>query len=92
MILPDPTADLHWLDFKGPIQDIFHQNATKHPQRPCVVETASESTSRREFTYGQIDQASNLLAYHLRQSGVVIGDVVMIYGWSYALVSKYQLT
>ena len=92
MILPDPTADLHWLDFKGPIQDIFHHNATKHPQRLCVVETASESTSRREFTYAQIDHASNLLAHHLRQSGVVIGDVVMIYGWSYALVSKYQLT
>ena len=82
MLLPDPTADLHWLDFKGPIQDIFHKNATEHPQRLCVVETASESNPRREFTYGQIDHASNLLAYYLRQSGAVVGDVVMIYGLS----------
>ncbi|KAL0941207.1 putative L-aminoadipate-semialdehyde dehydrogenase [Colletotrichum truncatum] len=77
--LPDPTSDLHWSAFRGAIQDIFSENAKKHPDRLCVVETASSTSPRREFTYRQIDEASNLLANHLVAAGVQRGDVVMSY-------------
>ncbi|KAL5323930.1 hypothetical protein ACEPPN_008472 [Leptodophora sp. 'Broadleaf-Isolate-01'] len=77
--LPDPTADLHWSAYRGAIQDIFSANAEAHPDRLCVVETASGPSPRREFTYRQINEASNILAHHLVQSGVQRGEVVMSY-------------
>ncbi|PVH83832.1 L-aminoadipate-semialdehyde dehydrogenase-like protein large subunit [Cadophora sp. DSE1049] len=77
--LPDPTADLHWSAYRGAIQDIFSANAEAHPDRLCVVETAAGSSPRREFTYRQINEASNILAHHLVQSGVQRGEVVMSY-------------
>ncbi|KAK4694559.1 hypothetical protein P7C71_g3043, partial [Lecanoromycetidae sp. Uapishka_2] len=80
-VLPDPTADLHWSDFAGAIQDIFAKNATAHPNRPCVTETPSTTTPQREFTYDQIHRASNQLAFHLLDSGIQRGDVVMIYAY-----------
>lgn len=80
-ILPDPEKDLHWDAFGGAIHDIFSANAEKHPERLCVVETASNSSPHREFTYGQIHWASNVLAHHLIKSGVQRGEVVMIYAY-----------
>ena len=77
--LPDPTADLHWSDYRGAIHDIFAKNAERHPGRLCVVETQSSRTSRREFTYFQMNEASNQVAHHLLQHGIERGDVVMIY-------------
>ncbi|RYO93159.1 hypothetical protein DL766_005694 [Monosporascus sp. MC13-8B] len=53
--------------------------AKKHPERLCVVETASSASPRREFTYRQIDEASNILAHHLVQSGIQRNEVVMSY-------------
>ncbi|KUJ13154.1 large subunit of L-aminoadipate-semialdehyde dehydrogenase [Mollisia scopiformis] len=79
--LPDPTADLHWSAFRGAIHDIFSANAEAHPDRLCVVETASGSSPRREFTYRQINEASNILAHHLVQSGIQRGEVVMSYSY-----------
>lgn len=78
-VVPDPTQDLHWSAFRGAIQDIFAANAERHPDRLCVVETASGSSPRREFSYKQINEASNILAHHLVQSGIERGDVVMSY-------------
>lgn len=80
-ILPDPEKDLHWDSFGGAIHDIFSANAEKHPERLCVVETASNSAPHREFTYRQIHWASNVLAHHLVNSGVQRGEVVMIYAY-----------
>ena len=80
-ILPDPTSDLHWSDFRGAIHDIFAANAETHPERLCVVETASETAPRREFTYKQINDASHILAHHLVASGVQRGEVVMVYAY-----------
>ncbi len=79
MELPDPTADLHWSDYRGAIHDIFSGNAARHPDRLCVVETQSSRTPRREFTYSQINIASNQVAHHLLHNGIERGDVVMIY-------------
>ena len=79
--LPDPTVHLHWSDFRGAIHDIFAANAERHPDRLCVAETASESNPRREFTYRQINESSNLLAHHLVSNGVQRGDVVMVYAY-----------
>lgn len=45
------------------------------------METSSGSSSGRDFTYGQINEASNVLAHHLVQTGVERGDVVMIYAY-----------
>jgi len=82
IMLPNPTADLHWSDFAGAIQDIFANNAAAHPERLCVVETAASSSSpQREFTYRQIHEASNQLAHHLLQHGIQRGEVVMIYAY-----------
>ncbi|KAF5864689.1 large subunit of alpha-aminoadipate reductase [Aspergillus alliaceus] len=80
-ILPDPTADLNWSKFRGAIHDIFAKNAEKYPEKLCVVETKSDRSPHREFTYRQINEASNTLAHHLVQSGIERGEVVMVYAY-----------
>ncbi|KAL3438496.1 hypothetical protein BDV09DRAFT_159964 [Aspergillus tetrazonus] len=80
-LLPDPTADLHWSKFRGAIHDIFAENAEKHPEKLCVVETKSATSSHREFTYRQINEASNILGHHLVEAGVERGEVVMVYAY-----------
>jgi L-aminoadipate-semialdehyde dehydrogenase len=77
--IPDPKSDLKWSDFKGPIHDIFAGNARKHPERPCVVETATSKTPERKFTYKQIFEATSVLSHHLVQNGIQRGEVVMIF-------------
>lgn len=76
--LPDPTIDLHWDDFQGPVHALFDNNTEIHPDKLCVVETASPPEPRREFSYRQINQASNILANHLISNGIQKGDVVMV--------------
>jgi L-2-aminoadipate reductase len=76
-VLPDPASDLHWGDFKGPIHEIFATNASKHPERPCVVETTN--SVEKVYTYRDIHQASNVLAHYLIGHGIDRGDVVMVY-------------
>lgn len=80
-LLPDPTADLNWSKFRGAIHDIFADNADKHPEKLCVVETRSSNSPHREFTYKQINEASNILGHHLVQSGIQRGEVVMVYAY-----------
>ncbi|KAL4960453.1 L-aminoadipate-semialdehyde dehydrogenase [Aspergillus stella-maris] len=80
-LLPDPTADLHWSKFRGAIHDIFSENAQSHPDKLCVVETKSATSAHREFTYRQINEASNILGHHLVQAGVERGEVVMVYAY-----------
>ncbi|KAH7116720.1 hypothetical protein B0J11DRAFT_99255 [Dendryphion nanum] len=77
--IPDPTADLLWSDFKGPIHEIFAANARRHPDRPCVVETATSRIPERLFTYKQIFEATAVLAHHFVQNGIQRGDVIMIF-------------
>ena len=67
---PNPTTPLNWSSYAGSIQDIFSHNATKHPDRICVTETASPTAGERQFTYRQISEAANVLAWHLVESGV----------------------
>lgn len=78
-VRPDPTSDLHWSDFRGAIHEIFAANAEKHPDRSCVVETASSTSRERNFSYRTINESSNILAHHLVGSGVQRGEVVMVY-------------
>lgn len=77
--LPDPAIDLDWSGYAGSIQQHFARQATANPDRTCVIETSSAEAPERRFTYGQIYQASNLLAHHLSEAGVTNGDVVMIW-------------
>lgn len=80
--LPDPTSDLDWSGFRGAIQDIFMDNAARHPSKTCVVETKSfldSSSKTREFTYQQINETSNLVGNYLKETGIKKGDIVMIY-------------
>ncbi|KAJ6015120.1 hypothetical protein N7540_009711, partial [Penicillium herquei] len=79
--IPQPDSDLNWSKFRGAIHDIFSANAEKHPEKLCVVETKSGNSSHREFTYKQINEASNILGHHLVQSGIQRGDVVMVYAY-----------
>ncbi|AET38941.1 L-aminoadipate-semialdehyde dehydrogenase Ecym_3457 [Eremothecium cymbalariae DBVPG len=79
-VLPDPTTNLGWCDFRGCIHDIFQANAKKFPDRTCVVETPSfGQTSGRIFSYRDIDNISNIVAHYLMHTGIKRGDVVMIY-------------
>ncbi|ODV93836.1 hypothetical protein PACTADRAFT_51586 [Pachysolen tannophilus NRRL Y-2460] len=83
-ILPDPTMDLDWSGYKGAIHNIFENNATKFPERICVVETKSflDSNSKdRIFTYKQINEASNIVGNYLVKTGIKRGDIVMIYAY-----------
>ncbi|KAI9707850.1 MAG: large subunit of alpha-aminoadipate reductase [Bogoriella megaspora] len=80
-VLPDPTQDLYWADYRGAIHEIFAANALNHPDRLCVAETASSTTPRREFSYRVINQASNIVAHHLVQNGIQRGEVVMVYAY-----------
>jgi L-aminoadipate-semialdehyde dehydrogenase len=83
-VLPDPTIDLDWSNFRGAIQDIFSDNAEKFPERTCVVETASflnPDTKDRHFTYKQINEASNIVGNYLVKTGIKRGDIVMIYAY-----------
>ncbi|KAG7801994.1 hypothetical protein KL944_003062 [Ogataea haglerorum] len=83
-VLPDPTVDLDWSNYRGAIQDIFSDNADKHPERTCVVETASflqPGAQDRVFTYRQIHEASNVVGHYLVKTGIKRGDVVMIYAY-----------
>lgn len=80
-LLPNPSTDLEWSNFRGAIHDIFSANAERHPDRTCVVETKHEDGPERKFTYQQIHEASNILAHHLVQAGLERGDVVMIYSY-----------
>lgn len=77
--LPDPTVDLDWSGFAGPIHERFRASAEATPDATCVVETKTSTTPERRFTYRQIYAASNLLAHHLHEAGVTNGDVVMIW-------------
>jgi L-aminoadipate-semialdehyde dehydrogenase len=80
--LPDPTLDLDWSGYRGAIQDIFMRNADAHPDKICVVETKSfldKNSKTREFTYKQINQASNIVGNYLKETGIKKGDIVMIY-------------
>lgn len=82
-IIPDPTGDLHWCDFKGAITDVFSRNAREFPDRPCVIQslpfTPGEPQGKQIFTYSHIRHASNILAHHLLAHGVQREEVVMVY-------------
>lgn len=77
--LPDPTVDLDWSGFAGPIHERFRASAEANPDATCVIETKTSTTPERQFTYRQIYEASNVLAHHLSGAGVTNGDVVMIW-------------
>lgn len=84
--LPNPTADLHWCDWKGAITDVFSRNAIRWPERSCVIQSLSSTTpdgrqDRHTYTYGDIRRASNILAHHLLQGGIKREEVVMIYAY-----------
>lgn len=81
MGLPDPTSELDWSSYIGAIHEIFHKNALKTPDAPCVTETASSITPERRFTYKQIYEASNILANQLHEKKITRGDVVMIFAY-----------
>lgn len=90
-VLPNPTADLHWCDWKGAITDIFSRNAHRFPDRVCVVQSLPVPPSspaesmgiseqeRISFTYGDLLKASNVLAHHLIKGGIQREEVVMVY-------------
>ena len=77
--LPNPQSDLDWEGFKGPITDIFSENAIKFPTRICVSEGLI--TGSRTFTYKQINDTSNIVANHLISTGIEREDVVVLYSY-----------
>lgn len=78
--LPDPTSDLHWSLWRGAITDIFNDNAQKHPNKTCIVESRDDN-STITYDYNQINQASNLVAHYLLANNIQREDVVMIYAY-----------
>ena len=84
-ILPNPTQDLRWCDWKGAITDVFSRNARSHPDKTCVVQSLAsdrlETQARVRYTYRQILNASNILSHYLIRGGVQREDVVMVYAY-----------
>lgn len=90
-VLPDPSASLHWANWPGAIHDIFARNAKQFPERECVFESRdilSEDGSGRVlgqrkhiYTFGQLHEASNLVAHALIKGGIKQEDVVMVYAY-----------
>ncbi|CAJ0854852.1 13412_t:CDS:10 [Entrophospora sp. SA101] len=78
-IIPDPSADLKWSEFRGSITDIFSKNAKNFPKKHCVVESTVSAGDLRIFNYCQIHEASNIVAHYLLKNGIEREDVVMIY-------------
>lgn len=77
--LPDPTVDLDWSGYVGSIHERFQASAKRFPNNTCVLETKSSTHPERCFTYSQIYEASNTLAWYLHNAGIKNGDVVMIW-------------
>ncbi|POV96943.1 hypothetical protein PSHT_14854 [Puccinia striiformis] len=84
--LPDPCEDLHWTAWPGPITQIFARNSDQHPDKLCVIEhydgttpASNPKSLERSFTYSQIHHASNVLAHHLLQHGILPEEVVTVY-------------
>ncbi|CAG8523111.1 8211_t:CDS:2, partial [Ambispora leptoticha] len=81
-VLPDPTSDLKWGEFKGAITDVFARNAKMWPDRRCVLESVlGNDNEKKIFTYREIHEASNLVAQYLRLKGIEREDVVMVYAY-----------
>ncbi|KAI7942750.1 hypothetical protein MJO29_012594 [Puccinia striiformis f. sp. tritici] len=84
--LPDPCENLHWTAWPGPITQIFARNSDQHPDKLCVIEhydgttpASNPKSLERSFTYSQIHHASNVLAHHLLQHGILPEEVVTVY-------------
>ncbi|KAG0238400.1 large subunit of alpha-aminoadipate reductase [Actinomortierella wolfii] len=88
-VLPNPAANLHWSNWPGAIHDIFARNAKTYPDRPCVFENRDITDANgnviqqveRIFTFGQLHEASNLVAHALVQGGIQPEDVVVLYSY-----------
>ena len=77
-ILPNPTANLNWCDWKGAITDVFSSNARQFPDKPCVIQS-QVSDETITYTYAAIRRASNILAHHLIKGGIQREEVVTVY-------------
>ncbi|KAF9929558.1 large subunit of alpha-aminoadipate reductase [Linnemannia zychae] len=90
-VLPDPSAHLQWANWPGAIHDIFARNAKAFPERECVFESrdivSQDGTGRvlgqqkYIYTFGQLHEASNLVAHALVKGGIQPQDVVMVYAY-----------
>ncbi|KAF9166624.1 large subunit of alpha-aminoadipate reductase [Actinomortierella ambigua] len=88
-VLPNPAANLHWSNWPGAIHDIFARNAKTFPDRPCVFENRDVTDANgnvaqqveRVFTFGQLHEASNLVAHALVRGGIQPQDVVVLYSY-----------
>ncbi|PVV04413.1 hypothetical protein BB560_001095 [Smittium megazygosporum] len=87
--IPNPTDDLHWSEYPGPITEIFHKNTTSHPDRPLITEynlvnnpsQKSLSSKKVVFSYLQMYTAARVVSRFLRSNGIQVGDVVIIYAY-----------
>ncbi|MBW0524956.1 hypothetical protein O181_064671 [Austropuccinia psidii MF-1] len=83
--LPNPSQDLHWSHWPGPITQIFSKNALQNPNKPCIIQHIDSNLNQNfhshhlTFTYSQIHLASNVLAHHLINQNILPEDVVTIY-------------
>ncbi|ESK92904.1 aminoadipate-semialdehyde dehydrogenase [Moniliophthora roreri MCA 2997] len=83
-VIPDPTADLNWCDWKGAITDVFSRNAKEFPHRSCIIQSLpapslSDPQEKATYSYGAVRRAANVLAHHLLKGGIQREEVVMIY-------------
>ncbi|HSX62437.1 MAG TPA: amino acid adenylation domain-containing protein, partial [Tahibacter sp.] len=71
-VLPDPALPLA-RGWNGSLAERFRAAALAHPER-CAV-----SDARRQFTYRELDRASDRVGALLRSRGVGVGDVVALH-------------
>ncbi len=73
-LLPDPTQTLS-ASWHGPIHAACTSHAERTPDQVAVADT------REQWTYQELDQATNQLANRLRSDGIQPGDIVAINGY-----------
>jgi L-aminoadipate-semialdehyde dehydrogenase len=78
-VLPQPTSDLEWGQFEGPITDIFAKHAQKTPEKCCVVEAKNQV--ERQWSYRSIYHGMNVLSHYLIECGIQREDVVALYSY-----------
>lgn len=72
-LLPNPTAPLK-SDWIGPV----HQSVSRHTQ--LSPDKLALSDPNLQWSYAQLEENSNKLAHYLIEHGVLLGEVVAIYG------------
>ena len=62
----------------GSLAQVLRHGASHHPQRPAIIALDERGSSRKSYSYGEVDFAARAVAGGLQQAGVGPGDHVAL--------------